>query len=708
MSRSANSCHRHWARWCRAAALLTLISAGLASIVASGGGCGELNCPQTDPPPGPGAEMSVFPQRYTFGGEALAVEVVLRDRVPAGSTATFTVTSTLPAGNVGLPSGLSIPAGGNRLNFDVTTSAVNGFIDGRVDVTWTNRVENNAVAPITSGQPTTLMPEPTSLQLSFTPNAVPGGQSSTLQIGITPVYPISMIIEMSADSPLVQVPPQVSVNGNAISRSEPVGTSTTATAQAVNITARLRGVVDIETLLVNTTASGQLPLSVAVSGGGHVTSNPPGIDCGGVCTALFNIGSTVTLTPVADAGQRFFGWGGDGDCNGGAVTLSVQRACTAIFTAQLVSPPGGNGWVQLGATLATSSDVDPTPSLAMDGANPVVAHVEAVGGDAARLHVRRLEGNNWVALGGGALNAGSITAASEPSLRLTANGLPYLAWSQGNGLQQNVFVARFNGTDWESVGAAGVPLNFTAGSDARSPSLAFGAAGHPMVAWIENGAVRFKWFDGRAWVVASGGAGPASGVADRVRLSSYPNGVPVLVWTEGSGANRAIRAARDFALTPLGTQINAAAAAGRTAINHFDVLAEASGAFVTWGQGVAPFDILTRRWNGGAWIEFGNNRIINNNPNQLVSLAIDRRSLNVANSWFTLNADVSNLGVSNIATASGNWLALTPPFIDVRQEQAASLSLEMANNTSPVIAGSHRNAQNLYQLRVRRYFPATP
>lgn len=688
-----------WTSIARIAALWLLIGAGLASIVASGGGEESTREPSGSPAP-----FSVFPQRYTFGGEVLPVRVVLASAVPAGSTATFTVSSTLPAGHVGLPGTLTIPAGGTELNFNVTTHAVDTFIDGRVDVTWTNYVKDGSVSPITSGQATTLMPEPSSIQLSFAPNAVPGGQPSTLQVGITPVYPVSMAIELSADSPLVQVPPQLTINIGAASGSQTITTGTTATATPVSITARLRGVVDVETLLVNTTVSGQLLLGVAVGGGGRVTSSPAGIDCTGECVALFNIGTVVTLTPQANAGQRFFGWSGHGDCSDGVVTLTTQRACTAIFTAQPAPPPSGSGWTQLGAALAGSSDVDPAPSLGMDFASPVVAFVEAVGGDVPRLHVRRLEGNTWVALGGAAINAGSLTPASEPSLLLTPNGMPYLAWSQGNGVQQNVFVSRFNGSAWVSVGAAGVALNFSAGSIARSPSLAFDAQMQPMLAWIENNSVRFKRFDGAAWVAASGGNGPASGTADRVRLSSDANGVPVLAWTEGTGANRTVRAARDFTFTPLGAQVNAAAAADRTAIDHFGVLAEASGGFVTWGQGVAPFDILTRRWSGSDWQDFGN-RIDNNNPNQLVSLAIDRRSLVVAHSYFLLNADASTLNVSGYSTSSSSWQVLAPPVSGTRQAQIGSLSVELPSQNSPVVAGSQRDAQSHYELRVRRFYP---
>ncbi len=59
-------------------------------------------------------------------------------------------------------------------------------------------------------------------------------------------------------------------------------------------------------------------LSVKKGGGGTVTSDPGGIDCGETCVADFGEGVEVTLTAIADDGWEFAGWGGacsgTGDC----------------------------------------------------------------------------------------------------------------------------------------------------------------------------------------------------------------------------------------------------------------------------------------------------------------------------------------------------------------------------------------------------------
>ncbi len=74
-------------------------------------------------------------------------------------------------------------------------------------------------------------------------------------------------------------------------------------------------------------------LSVAKigSGSGTVTSDPEGIDCGPDCDALFNHGTSVTLTPIADPGSLFISWTGDSDCADGQVTADGPMTCTANF-----------------------------------------------------------------------------------------------------------------------------------------------------------------------------------------------------------------------------------------------------------------------------------------------------------------------------------------------------------------------------------------
>lgn len=76
----------------------------------------------------------------------------------------------------------------------------------------------------------------------------------------------------------------------------------------------------------------QYTLSVAKSGNGTVTADPPGINCGADCQGTYESGAVVTLAAIADAGWIFSGWSGDGDCADGRVTMSRDLTCTAVFT----------------------------------------------------------------------------------------------------------------------------------------------------------------------------------------------------------------------------------------------------------------------------------------------------------------------------------------------------------------------------------------
>ncbi len=69
------------------------------------------------------------------------------------------------------------------------------------------------------------------------------------------------------------------------------------------------------------------------NGTGTITSAPAGINCGGDCTEVYNIGTVVTLTAAAGSGSSFAGWSGGG-CSGTGtcvVTMNAAASVTAIF-----------------------------------------------------------------------------------------------------------------------------------------------------------------------------------------------------------------------------------------------------------------------------------------------------------------------------------------------------------------------------------------
>jgi hypothetical protein len=80
-----------------------------------------------------------------------------------------------------------------------------------------------------------------------------------------------------------------------------------------------------------------LELEVSMTGGGEVTSEPDGIDCGGDCQEVFLEGTSVALSARPLAEGSFAGWSGSLDCEDGAVTMFKPTSCTAHFECPLGS-----------------------------------------------------------------------------------------------------------------------------------------------------------------------------------------------------------------------------------------------------------------------------------------------------------------------------------------------------------------------------------
>ena len=86
-----------------------------------------------------------------------------------------------------------------------------------------------------------------------------------------------------------------------------------------------------EVLLPQILQTFTLTVAKAGSGSGTVTSNPAGINCGGDCSEIYGINTTVTLTATPGSGTSFKDWGGA--CSGTTATCTVTMDTNISVTA---------------------------------------------------------------------------------------------------------------------------------------------------------------------------------------------------------------------------------------------------------------------------------------------------------------------------------------------------------------------------------------
>jgi hypothetical protein len=160
--------------------------------------------------------------------------------------------------------------------------------------------------------------------------------------------------------------------------------------------------------------------------------------------------------------------------------------------------------------------------------------------------------------------SGITSIGRVPSMASIA-GLPYVAWAEVHGANQQLFVGRLNtaGTGWEKVGG---PVNADLSHGTDEPSLAdFG--GVPYVAFIEGDGTNSEVRVARLNAAGNGWEEPWRGVdathgginQDATKDALHPTlasigGVPYVAWDENDGTNNEVRVARlDSSTQPLPT-----------------------------------------------------------------------------------------------------------------------------------------------------------
>jgi Bacterial Ig-like domain (group 3)/Divergent InlB B-repeat domain len=136
------------------------------------------------------------------------------------------------------------------------------------------------------------------------------------------------------------------------------------------------------------------PLSVTVAGGGlgSVTSAPGGINCPGTCSANFAGGTTVTLTPNANAGSTFAGW--SGACTGGStcmISMNAAQAVTGTFriittttlTVSSAQANAGSSVTFAAKVSAASGTITPTGTVTFNDGSTVLGTAPLSSGTAS-------------------------------------------------------------------------------------------------------------------------------------------------------------------------------------------------------------------------------------------------------------------------------------------------------------------------------------
>ncbi len=148
---------------------------------------------------------------------------------------------------------------------------------------------------------------------------------------------------------------------------------------------------------------------------------------------------------------------------------------------------------------------------------------------------------------GGGISQGQ-GPGKESSIKITPNGIPYVVWTcQFGGASSQICVRRFNGTSWEEVGvgSATFPYGMSAMlSTSEAPSLAIGPADLPYVAWITHdamgiGNVYVRRFNGTDWEAVGVGSDSGWGISNTSQTNSYfphlifmDDGLPYVFWKE--------------------------------------------------------------------------------------------------------------------------------------------------------------------------------
>jgi hypothetical protein len=293
----------------------------------------------------------------------------------------------------------------------------------------------------------------------------------------------------------------------------------------------------------------------------------------------------------------------------------------------------GNSWEEVGAGSATGGGISNNsgnslyPSVAINSDNtPYVAWFDNDAGD-NEIYVRHWNGSSWEEVGAGSASGGGISNNSgnsyDPSMAITAGGTPYVAWEDHSGGDSEIYVRRWNGSNWEEVGggsATGGGISNNNGTSFYS-SVAIAPDDTPYVAWQDDSGgnleIYARHWNGSSWEEVGTGSASGGGISNNAgdsripSASISPGGIPYISWHDNTSGNNEI-----YVLRWNGSsweEAGAGSASGGGISNNAGLSESSSLAigeddtpYVTWQDNSSGnYEVYIRRWNGSSWEEVG-------------------------------------------------------------------------------------------------------
>lgn len=248
------------------------------------------------------------------------------------------------------------------------------------------------------------------------------------------------------------------------------------------------------------------------------------------------------------------------------------------------------------------------------------------------IFVKRWNGSAWVEMGVGSATGGGISNSPGgsffgPDIALDASGNPIVVWEDKSSGNSEIYVKRWNGTQWINMGVNSASAGGISNSAADSTyvDIAVSPAGVPVVTWHEYSynlnidSIYVKQWNGTSWIEMGTGSASGKGISTEQRIAHRPSividytGAPIVTWTGtlySSDYEIYVKRWNGSAWVEMGAGSAVDGGISNNDLSSMETdiqIAPDGNPIIAWADGPinSNKDIFVRRWNGTAWVEIG-------------------------------------------------------------------------------------------------------